>query len=123
MITLLGDPCVVFLDNGFSDGDERKALWSRQRRKKLPNPFSCTALSFMERPIKENAYNCDDHSHIYCYTPQFSDQAEEANMHNRKPFAPFIQVDKESFGIDFISPISYIVTQRENWSSERLSGP
>ena len=101
MITLLGDPCVVFLDNGFSDVDERKALWLRQRRKKLPNPFSCTALSFMERSIKENAYNCDDHSHIYCYTSQLSDRAEEANMHNRKPFCSFYSSRQRIFWYRF----------------------
>ena len=69
MITVLGDPSIIFFDNSFSDGDEKKALWLGQNRKKLPNPFSCTAPSFMKRPIKENAYNRDDCNHIYCYTP------------------------------------------------------
>ena len=55
MITVLEDPGVVFFNNGFSNGNEKKALWSGQKRKKLPNPFSCTASSFMKRPIKENA--------------------------------------------------------------------
>ena len=64
MITVLGDRGVVFFDNSFSDGDEKKALWLGQKRKKLPNPFSGTAPSFMKRPIKENAYNRDDRNHI-----------------------------------------------------------
>ena len=33
MITVLGDPGVVFFNNGFSDGNEKKALWSGQKRK------------------------------------------------------------------------------------------
>ena len=69
-------------------------------RKPLPNPFSCTAPSFMKRPIKENAYNRDER--IYCYIPQLCDRVEEANMHNEKPFVPFIQVIEESSSIDFV---------------------
>ena len=30
------------------------------------------------------------------------DRPKEANMHNKKPFVLFIQVDKKSFGIDFV---------------------
>ena len=100
---MLGDPGIIFFfDNGFSDGDEKKSLWSGQKKKELPNPFSCTALSFMKRPIKGNAYKRDNHSHIYCYTYQLRDRPKEAKMHNKKPFVLFIQVDKESFGIDFV---------------------
>ena len=99
---VLEDPGVVFFDNGFYDVDEKKSLLSCQKRKKLPNSFSCTAPSFMKRPIKENAYNCDNRSHICCYTPQLCNQAEETNMHNKKPFVLFIQVGEEFFGIDFV---------------------
>ena len=69
-------------------------------RKPLANPFSCTALSFMKRPIKENAYNRDER--IYCYIPQLCHRVKEANMHNEKPFVSFIQVVEESSGIDFV---------------------
>ena len=64
MITVLGDSGVNLSDNVFSEGDEKKPQWSGQRKKKLPNPFSCTAPSFLKRFIKENAYNCDNSGHI-----------------------------------------------------------
>ena len=94
MTTAQGDPGVIFSGNSFSDSDKKKALFSGQKQKKLPNPFSCTAPSFMKRPIKEYVYNRDDHSHIYCYTPQLCDRVEEANMHVKSSFVPFIQVDE-----------------------------
>ena len=102
MISVLGDPGTCFFDNGFSDGDEKKPLQSDQKRKKFPNPFSCIVLSFIKRPIKEGAYNRDDRSHIYCYTPQLCDRTKSVNTTSRnKPFVLFRQVDEEYFGEGF----------------------
>ena len=77
IINVLGDgSSTVFFDNGFSIGDEEKPLWSGYRRKKLPNPWTCTDPSFMKRPIKDNSYNREGRSMIFCYTPQLCDRAE-----------------------------------------------
>ena len=73
MITVLGDPNAIFFDDAFSRVDENKPLWSRQKRKEMSNPFTCTAPSFMKRPIKERLYNSNNRSRIYCYTPQLCD--------------------------------------------------
>lgn len=56
----------------------------------------------MKRPIKENAYNCEEHSKRKCYTPQLCDRTKQANTHNNKPFVPFIQLNEESFSQDFV---------------------
>ena len=48
MISMLGDPDVSFFDNGFHNADKSKPLSLRQRRPKIPNPFTCTAPSFMK---------------------------------------------------------------------------
>ena len=73
IITVLGHPNVIFFDNASSSVDENKPLWSGQKRKEMSNPFTCTAPSFMKRPIKERLYNSNDRSRIYCYTPQLCD--------------------------------------------------
>ena len=39
-------------------------------------------------------------------------------MHNKKPFVPFIQVDEESFGIDF-APTDRVVSDPERKFSAR----
>ena len=70
IIGVLGDPGAVFFDNGFFIGDEKNPLWSGYGRKKLPNPLSCTAPSFMKRPIKDGSYNCEGRSEIFCYILQ-----------------------------------------------------
>ena len=59
-ITVLGDKFDIFFDNGF--GGDKKPLWSGYKRNKLPNPFSCTLLSFMKRPVKEGLYNTSKRS-------------------------------------------------------------
>ena len=85
MITVLGDPNAIFFDNAFSSVDENKPLWSGQNRKKMLNPFTCTAPSFMKQPIKERLYNSNNRSCIYCYTPQLCDRAEIVNRRQNKP--------------------------------------
>ena len=40
------------------------------------DPCSCTDPSFMKRPIKDNSYNREGRSIIFCYTPQLCDRAE-----------------------------------------------
>lgn len=112
MITVLGDPGAVFSNNGFSDVDEKKPFGSDQKRKKMPNPFSCTVPSFIKKPIKESAYNREDYSHIYCYTPQLCDQAEDANRNQNKPYVHFIQIDEEFFGENF-NPTDLVSTNPE----------
>ena len=97
----VGDPSMCFFDNGFSNANKNKPLWSGQKRKKILNPVSCIAPSFMKRAIKEGAYNREDHSRIYCYTLQLSDRAELANRSQNKVCVPFIQVNDESFGENF----------------------
>ena len=92
---------MCFFDNGFSNANENKPLWSGQKRKKIPNPFSCIAPFFMKRAIKEGAYNREDHSRIYCYTLQLCDRAELANRSQNNVYVPFIQVNDESFGENF----------------------
>ena len=101
MITVLGDPNAIFFDDAFSRVDENKPLWSRQKRKEMSNPFTCTAPSFMKRPIKERLYNSNDRRRIYCYTPQLRGRAEIATRSQNKPYAPFIQIDESSFGESF----------------------
>ena len=66
-------------------------------KKKTTQPLSCTAPSFMKRPVKDGSYNREGRSEIFCYTPQLCDRAEKANTHNKKHFVPFIKVNKESF--------------------------
>ena len=92
---------VVFFDNGFYDVDESKPLWFGQKRRKMPNLFSCTAPSFMKRPIKDGIYDWEDCSCIYCFTPQLCDRAEKVNRNQERPYVPFIEVAKESLGKDF----------------------
>ena len=80
MISVPGDPSVSFLDNRFHDADESKPLWSGQRRRKIPNPFTCTAPSFMKQRIKDGIYDREDRSRIYCFSCQLCHQAEKANQ-------------------------------------------
>ena len=97
IISVLGDLGTIFFYKGFCIGDEGKPLWSEYERKKLPNPFSCTAPSFMKRSNNDGSYNHEGHSEIFCYTPQLCDRTKKASTHNNKPFVPFIEVNKESF--------------------------
>ena len=85
MLTVLGDPDSIFFDNGFSNVDETKLLWSGQKRKEMPNSFTCIAPFFVKRPIKEGFYNTVEKRHIYCYTHQLCDRAEIANRSQNKP--------------------------------------
>ena len=112
MTTVLGNQGAVFFGNGFSINDEKKLLWSAHGRKKLPNPFSCTAPSFMKRPIKKHTYDYKKRYEIFCYTPQLCDRAEKANTHNNKPFISFTVVNEESFAKDF-NPTDLIGTGLE----------
>ena len=121
IIGMLGDdPSTVFFDNGFSIGDEKKPLWSACGRKNLRNPLSSTAPSFMKRPIKDGPYNREGHSEIFCYTPQLCGHAEKANTHNNKPFVPFIEANKESFGQGF-DPTDLLSSDPEKKSYARNS--
>ena len=85
MLTVLGDPDSTFFDDGFSNVDETKLLWSGQKRKEMPNSFTCIAPFFVKRPIKEGFYNTVEKRHIYCYTHQLCDRAEIANRSQNKP--------------------------------------
>ena len=110
--SVLGDHSVVFFDNGFYDVDESKPLWFGQKRRKTPNPFSCTAPSFMKRPIKDSIYDREDCSCIYCFTPQLCDRAEKVNRNQERSYVPFIEVAKESLGKDF-NPADLILLNAE----------
>ena len=55
----------------------------------------------MKRPIKDGSYNREGCNEIICYPRQLCDRAEKAGTHNNKPFVPFIEVNKESFGQGF----------------------
>ena len=55
----------------------------------------------MKRPIKDGAYNREDHSRIYCFTPQLCDRVKKANRNQGRPYVPFIQIAEEPLGKDF----------------------
>ena len=120
IISVLGDRPFITNGDGFSIGDEKQPLWSGYGRKKLPNPLSCTADSFMKRPIKNRSYNREGHCEILCYTPQLCDRMEKASIHNNKAFVPFIEVNKESFGQGF-HPIDLLISEPEKKSYARNS--
>ena len=54
------------------------------------------------------------------YTPELCGRAEKANTHNNKPFVPFIEVNKESFGQGF-DPTDLLSSDPEKKSYARNS--
>ena len=82
----------LFLKRGLHDADKCKPLWPGQRRRKIPNPFTCTAPFFMKRPIKDSVYDREDRIRTYCFTPQLCDRAEKANRNQGQPCVPFMQI-------------------------------
>ena len=113
MITAVEDPGAVFFDNGFSIDDKKKSPWSGYNMK-IPNPFSWTALTFIKRLFKENAYIVRNLTKFNAIILSHVIALNRLMLTVKSPFYPLSKwMRNHSVKISF-RLISWVVTLRKN---------